>query len=72
MDDSFLQSKLLFDDILENYKQGALKLKRELKSVDFADHQWRLQTYDQHGVAVVKVHCRECNWEIGGTSSDHS
>ena len=71
-DDNLLQSELLPSDILENYKSGAAKLKRELQSMDFSDHLWKLKTYDHQGVAVVKIFCGECNKESGGFSGDHS
>ena len=40
--------------------------------MDFDDHQWKLKTYDQHGVAVVKIFCGECMKEIGGINGEHS
>ena len=71
-EETLLQSTLLSADVLENYKRGAEKLRRELESMDFADHVWNLKTYDHHGVAVVKIFCGECKREIGGTGHDHS
>ena len=71
-EETLLQSTLLPTDVLENYKQGAEKLRKELKSLDFADHKWDLKTYDHHGVAVVKILCREYKREIGGTGRNHS
>ena len=70
--EDFLQSRLISADIMENYKTAAAKLRRELAAMDFADHTWNLKSYDQHGVAVVKIHCGECNKEFGGTGGDHS
>ncbi len=40
--------------------------------MDFANHVWNLKTYDHHGVAVVKILCRECKREIGVTGRDYS
>jgi hypothetical protein len=60
-----LQLTLLPTDVLENYKQCAEKLRRELESLNFADHKWDLKTYDHHGVAVVKIFCRECKRRLG-------
>jgi hypothetical protein len=71
-EETLLQSALLSADVLENYKRGAEKLRRELESMDFADHVWNLKTYDHHGMAIVKIFCGECKKEIGGTSHDHS
>jgi len=71
-DDSLLQSKLLPTEIMENYRAGAAKLTRELQSMDFDDHLWKLKTYDQHGVVVVKIFSGECNKDCGGSSGEHS
>jgi len=71
-DDSLLQSKLLPTEIMKNYRAGATKLTRELQSIDFADHLWKLKTYDQHGMVVVKIFCGECNKDCGGSSGEHS
>ena len=71
-EENLLKSELISNEIIENYKRAALKLTRELESMDFADHLWKLKSYDQHGVAVVKILCGECNKEIGGAGGDHS
>jgi hypothetical protein len=71
-EETLLQSTLLSVDVLENYKRGAEKLRRELEFMDFADHVWNLKTYDHLGVAVVKIFCGECKREIGGLGRDHS
>ena len=71
-DDSLLQSKLLSNDMMENYRIAAVKLTRELQEMDFTNYLWKLKTYDQHGVVVVKILCVEYNKESGGTSGDHS
>lgn len=65
--DSLLQSELLPTEIVENYKRGATKLRRELQAMDFAVHLWKLKSYDQHGVAIMKIFCGECNKDSGGT-----
>ena len=72
LEETLLQSTLLATDVLENYKQGAEKLRRELESLDFADHKWDLKTYNHCGLAVVKIYCGECKREIGVTGCDHS
>ena len=72
LEETLLQSTLLATDVLENYKQGAEKLRKELESLDLADHKWDLKTYDHYGLAVVKIYCGECKREIGGTGRDHS
>ena len=70
-DESLLQSKIISNQVMENYKRGAAKLKRDLAAMDFADHDWKIRSYDQHGMAVVKILCGECNKEIGGNGSEH-
>jgi len=42
VEDNFLQSKLISNDIMENYKRDAMKLTRKLANMDFANHHWRL------------------------------
>jgi len=59
--DNLLQSKLLPSEIMENYRSATMKLMKELQSMDFANHLWKLKTYDQHGMAVVKIFYGECN-----------
>jgi hypothetical protein len=71
-EETLLQLTLLPIDVLENYKQGGEKLRRELESLDFANHKWDLRTCDHHGVVVVKIFCRECKREIGGIGLDDS
>lgn len=44
---------------------------RELTSMDFVDHVWKLKSYDQHGVVVVKIHCEECSKEFGGVGGEY-
>ena len=69
---NLLESKLIPDDIMANYKRGAEKLRRDLADLDFADHLWQLKSYDLNGVAVVKILCGEYNKESGGTSGEHN
>jgi len=53
-DDDLLQSLLILEDAMANYKHTIVKLKRDLAAMDFADHKWKLKTDDQHSVAIVK------------------
>ena len=64
-------SILISNEIKKNYECNVVKQTRELADLDFADREWRLQSYDQHGVGVVKIHYGECNKEIRGTSNKH-
>lgn len=45
-EDNLLQLKLIFDDIIENYKHAVVNLTRELASMDFADHMWKLKNHN--------------------------
>lgn len=56
---------------MENYKHHALKLTRELESMDFSDHLWKLKSYNQHSVALVKIINGEYKKEIGGIGGNH-
>ena len=35
------------------------------------DHNWSLRSWDQDGVAVVKLYCGECRSLVGGSSGKH-
>jgi hypothetical protein len=47
-------------------------LKKELQNLDLDDILWNLRSWDENGVAVVKLHCGECKKAFGGHSGDHS
>lgn len=51
---------------------SALKLRKKLASPDFANHLLSLKNYNEHGVVIVKIHCKECNKDIGGIGGEHS
>ena len=68
----YLLSTLISIDVMEKYNATVVKLRKELESMDFADHLWNLKSYDLIGVPVVKILCGECQKEFGGTAGDHS
>jgi hypothetical protein len=43
-----------------------------LEAISLDDHLGTLKSYDSNGVGVVKLHCVECNKDIGGSSGDHT
>ena len=68
----YLLSTLISIDVMEKYNAAVVKLRKELESMDFADHLWNLKSYDLIGVPIVKILCGECQKEFGGTVGDHS
>lgn len=67
-----LQSVLISKEVLGWYQSGEEKLRKDLANVSLEDHIWHLKTWDQHKVAVVKLHCAECVVDFGGDTGEHS
>ena len=67
-----LKSTLLPKDVLQWYLKAEEKLRGDLKLQGMDDHVWCLQSWDQDGVAVVKLFCRECRSLIGGNTGKHN
>ena len=67
-----LKSTLLPRDVLQWYLNAEEKLRGDLKVQAMDDHVWSLRSWDQDGVAVVKLFCGECRSFIGGNTSKHS
>jgi hypothetical protein len=61
-----LKSTLLYNEVQEKYVRNAAKLKRELADLNLDDNLWHLRSYDENGVAVVKLYCGECKKGFGG------
>jgi hypothetical protein len=54
------------------YIKGKDKIRHELKQLCLEDHSWFLNSWDQNGVGVVKVHCVEYVKDFGGCVGDHN
>ena len=67
-----LKLTLLPKEVLNKYLIAILKLKKELALIDLEDHSWHLKSWDLNDVAVMKLFCRECNKDFGGSNGDHS
>lgn len=67
-----LNSKVISKDVLQWYTKGEDKLRKDLAHITLEDHIWMLKSWDQNGVAVVKLWCEECKKSIGGDSGDHT
>lgn len=63
---------MISKDILERYTKAEDKLKKKLAQITFEYHIWMLKSWDQNGVAVVKLWCEECKKPFGGNSCDHT
>jgi hypothetical protein len=58
--------------VVKKYKACHTQLKRELQLISLKDHIWSLKLNDSNGIVIVKLQCRECEQDFGGTSGDHS
>ena len=67
-----MKSILLMADALEWYRKGKKRLHQDLKQVFMDDHCWSLRSWDQDGVAVVKVCCGKCRGLNGRSSGKHT
>ena len=68
----WLKSSLIPPEVMEKYLDFERKTRRELRNRDMDDHNWVLKSFDQNGVAIVKLHCLECGKDCGGSSGKHS
>jgi hypothetical protein len=47
-------------------------LKTELAALNCGDNLWYVRSWNEDGVAVVKLYCGECKKDFGGQTRDHS
>ena len=69
---SLLSSKMISKDVLEWYRKAEDKLKKDLAQITLEDHIWMLKHWDQNGVPIVKLWCKECKKPFGGDSRDRT
>ena len=67
-----LQSLLVPKEAIDKYKMCHTRLKKELKLISLEDHVWTLKSFDNNNVGVVKLQCRECQKNFGGSSGNHN
>lgn len=71
-EDADLKATLIPTEVMDYYRKQEEKLRVTMKRMCLEDHQWGLRSWDHNGLGIVKLHCKECNKEMGGSSGDHS
>jgi hypothetical protein len=49
---------------MDMYLAQVDKLKRDLRDSDLDDHKWELRSWNQDGVEIVKLFCKECRKKL--------
>lgn len=71
-EDADLKATLIPIEVMDYYRKQEEKLRVTMKRMCLEDHHWGLRSWDHNGLGIVKLHCKECNKEMGGSSGDHS
>jgi hypothetical protein len=67
-----LKRLLLKEELWKKYENHEKKLRKGLIRLTLDDQVWFLKSWDSARVAVVKIHCEECDKDFGGNGGDHS